>query len=527
MKGINISIWTIAAAILSSSCSKYLDVVPDNTLKLENVFATKEDAYNALAKTYSGLPNDNWTNESMVLLGDETIGRIDEDYQKNSGVMRGERIMRGLQQVGNPVLGTWSGSNGGKNYYRAIRTCNVFLQYINGTRYLSDNELKDWRAQATFLKAYYHFLLLKQYGPIIISDGVIMPDAQEDELYQKRDKVEKVFDYILDLIDGSIKDLPEMRAESDLGMIDRTGATAIRARILLYRASPFFSGNREFFDDFYDPTDKEKFFDVDATEEQTLQKWSNAVAAINEAITLAEAQGKKLYVCEKNPYLMDTAFFRLNPVNMRKLYDLRFVVAAPWNTELLWGNSNASMYSDGELADAMNIRLPQEQAEGIKEAAGFSWQWLAATYQMAERYYTANGLPIDEDITFNYNTRMDLYTTPPVTSPDYRPIAGIMQPNTPTVNLYMNREMRFYANLDLTGGYVRTHYQTIPVYMMATTPGGLKETINKTDFLATGIGVQKMTHPESMSGAWQRVVRYPMPIIRLADLYLMGISKFV
>jgi len=522
MKRINFWIGMVTVLIVASSCSKYLDVVPDNTMKLENIFSTKEEAFNGLAKTYSYLPNDHMTNESMVLLGDETVGRIDMDYQQNNGVMRGERIMRGLQTTGSPLLGTWSGTGAGKNYYRALRACNVFLDYLDGVRYLSDVERSDWRAQVTFLKAYYHFLLLRQYGPIIISDKVIEPDALSDDLFQKRSKVEDVFDYIINLMDVAIVNLPEARPEADFGMIDKVGATAVKARVLLYRASPFFSGNREFFDDFLDPDDDKPFFDVTATAEQTQEKWNKALTAINEAIALAESQGKKLYTSDpEKQYLMDTAFFRLNPDNMRLLYDLRMIVTTPWNNELLWGNSNVRNTDQGEIADAANIRLPAEQAEGLKELAGYSWQWLACTYKMAEMYYTNNGLPIDEDATYNYNARMDLTLTPQATDPDYPPLAGIFQPNTNTVNLYMNREMRFYANLDYTGGYVRTHYQTIPVYMMYGTPGGFKESVQRTDYLATGIGFQKMTHPESMSDHPYRVVRYPMPIIRLADLYLM------
>ena len=522
MKKINFYICMIAVMFVATACSEYLQVVPDNTMKLENIFSTKEEAYNGLAKAYSYLPNENMCNESMVLMGDETLGRMDADYQNNTGVMRGERIMRGLQTTGSPIFGTWTGTGSGKNYYRALRACNVFLSYLDGVRYLTDIERKDWRAQVTFLKAYYHFLLLRQYGPIIISDKVIDPDAMSDDLFQYRSKVEDVFDYILNLMDVALIDLPEIRPEADFGMIDKVGAAAIKARVLLYRASPFFSGNREFFDDFLDPTDGKKFFDVNATEEQTKDKWRKASTAINEAITLAESQGKKLFTSQPDKvYLMDTAFFRLNPENLRLLYDLRMIVTTPWNDELLWGNSNVRNTDQGEVADAANIRLPAEQPEGLKELSGYSWQWLSASFQMAERYYTKNGLPIDEDITYNYNGRTDLFLTPQATDPEYPGIAGIFQPNTTTVNLYWDREMRFYANLDFTGGYVRTHYQTIPVLMMYGTPGGYKETVNRTDYLATGIGFQKMTHPESMSDHPYRVVRYPFPIIRLADLYLM------
>jgi hypothetical protein len=108
-----------------------------------------------------------------------------------------------------------------------------------------------------------------------------------------------------------------------------------------------------------------------------------------------------------------------------------------------------------------------------------------------------------------------------VEDPSYPSIAGLLQPNQTTINLYTNRELRFYANLGITGGYFRSHFEIIPTYMMQGTSGGYNPSVNSTDFFCTGIGIQKLVHPESRSSNWQRVVRYPFPIIRMADLYLM------
>ena len=51
-------------------------------------------------------------------------------------------------------------------------------------------------------------------------------------------------------------------------------------------------------------------------------------------------------------------------------------------------------------------------------------------------------------------------------------------------------------------------------------PGG-RGSQHTTDFYWTGIAVKKLVHPESGTGHWARVVKYPYPIIRLSDLYLM------
>lgn len=501
------------------SCSDYLNVVPDNVLKLENIYSTKEEAYNALAKIYSYLPHDYRTHETMWALGDEYIGRIDESVQNNTGELRAERIMRGLQVTGDPILGTWSGTNGGRPLYEGIRNCNIFLTYIGQTRNLTELEREGWRAQATFLKAYYHFLLLQQYGPVIISDKEVTPEAKPDDLFQYRSKVEDVFNFIITLLDQAIPSLLERSEDNNLGQVDRIVATSIKARILLFRASPFYSGNKEIFGDFLD-RDGQPFFPINDSPEQTKKKWEEALTAIDAAIALAKANGKDLFHYPKEPYVKDRNFVALNQAKMKTYYDLRMLVVDPWNDELLWGYSNIDVYNQGEIAHSTNMRLPAGY-EGDINQSGSSWQWMASTYRMTERYYTENGLPISEDLSFNYNARHDAYVTPGVEDPAYKEIAGLMQPNQKTINLYVNREMRFYANLAVTGGYFRSHFEIIPVQMMAGTDGGYNPSINQTDFYCTGIGIQKLVHPESRSNNWQRQVKFPYPIIRMADLYLM------
>ena len=535
---------TMLAAMFTISCSKYLDVVPDNIRTIESIFVNKDEAYNALAKVYWYQPQDNYTSRSLVLMGDETVSRVDAPWLngEGNGNPRAERIMRGMMVAGDPLLGTWTGSNGGKPLYEGIRICNIFLHYIKATKNLTEEERKDWIAQAKFFKAYYHFLLMRQYGPIIISDKVVEPDAISSDLFQYRSKVEEVFDFIIKLLDEAIPDLVEARSKAEYGMIDRAGAMAMKGRILLFRASPFFNGNREFYDDFLDPRDGKKFFDVDVTPERAKEKWSEAATALKKAIDFAESHSKVLYTSNpKFTYVKDSTFFRLNPVKMRQLYDLRFVVTDPWNDELIWGKSNE--WDEWEIPYMYTLRLPEEYRagadDGLVEQSGWSRQTIATSLAMAERYYTKNGVQIDEDATFNYIGRYDITATPTVVpkpivgDPDYAEkmekyqayldAAGILYPNHAVVNMFLNREMRFYANMVIPGGYAREHYNVFPTHMFAAQAGGFKS--NKGDggkeFLCTGMGAQKLVHPESWSNHPWRIVRYPWPIMRLADLYLM------
>ena len=515
MKNIVKTLLLITVMLLSLSCARYLNVVPDNTMTLDNIFATKEDAYNAIAKIYSYMPADYDAHRTTWTLGDEYVGRI--DYNSDNNMLRAIRIMRGLQSVSTSynMLGSWSGLNGATHLYRGIRQTNVFIDNIDRVLDMSDAEKADWKAQAKFLKAYYSFLLLQKYGPIVIMDQTTSPDAPAEQLFVYRSKVEDCFNYIIKLLDEALPYLKERVSTNDAGMVDKIAATAIKARIMVFRASPFYNGNKEYFGDFYD-FDGQPFFPMTENRE----KWKDALDALDLAIKTAEDNGKALYEYEKTPYLYDREDIDVNPDRMKTLYDLRMLIVDPWNREMLWGYSNINFTSDGGIAQATNIRLPSGYIEGGQvNVAAFSWQWMGATYKMLERYYTQNGLPIEEDRSFDQGRMYDLTTTPGIEDDEYVPMRGFLQPGVEMVRMYLNREPRFYANLGFTGGYWRGHITRINTLMYANRDGGLGSPA--TDYFCTGVGIQKFVHPESTSGNWTRQIRYPYPIIRLADLYLM------
>lgn len=516
MKRLKIIIILFSAFTFFPSCSDYLDVVPDNTFTLEDLFSQKKEAWDALSKVYSYLPNINDTHNSIWTAGDEYIGRL--DYNNDAGNLKGIRLVRGLQTASDPTLGLWSGTRDGKPLYDGIRHANIFLANIDNVPDMDEIERDSWKAQVKFLKAYFHFLLIKRYGPIVIADVPIAPDAGKEVLFQKRSKLEDCFDFVIGLMDEAIPALKERAGLSEYGQVDRAVAYAIKARVMLFRASPFYNGNNEYYGDFNDH-DGEPFFPLTYDKE----KWKEAMDAIDDAINFCEGNGIELYTYDKPFYVFDREDAELNKDNLQTLYDLRMVVADPWNKELIWGYSNINYYDQGDISHATNMRLPSQGYVGVtgdRNNSSYSWQWLGATYRMAERYYTKNGVPITEDLTFYEKGKWDLTTVKDdVTDPNYDvKTRGIMQPGAETIGLYLNREPRFYANLGISGGYWRTQKTRIRTSMYAEGDGGRS---HSSDYYPAGISIKKFVHPESQSGAWQRTIKFPYPIIRLADLYLM------
>ena len=499
------------------SCTAYLDVVPDNVMTLDDVFAIRGNAYSALSKVYSYMP-DYMTDKTMWTLGDDWIGRLDQENNRDQ--QQGMKIMQGMQSAANPLLNYWGkigGANNAPKLYEGIRQANVFLENIHKVNDMLDEEKNAWSAQVKFMKAYYLFLLVQAYGPVVIPEEVIMPDAPLDKLFLPRRKIDECFDYIIALMNEAIPGLKERSNLDDLGQVDRIAAKGIKARVMLFRASPFYNGNIQYFGDFLDH-DGQPFFP-----KYNKEKWKDAIDAINDALETCTSNGMDLYTYDKVPFLYDAEDFDANREKMQLLYDLRMLVVDPWNKELVWGFSNINYFGDGEISYSSAIRIP-EGYPGRENSASFNGQWLGATYSMAERYYTKNGLPINEDRTFDLSTIHSLFKTPDVDSAEYRELRGILQPSSDIIGLYMNREMRFYANLGVTGGYWRGHTYRVPTLMYADGiypyGGGLTGAFAR-EFLCTGIGVQKFVHPESKAYHQARVIKYPYPIMRMADLYLM------
>jgi hypothetical protein len=502
----------VAAMFILPSCSDYLNVVPDKNMTLESLFTVREEAYNALARSYSYMPHEE-DRSSSWLLGDEWVN-AETDNGNLTNRYKGIHIMRRLQNADSPILGTWSGTNLGNALYEGINVCNLFISRIDGIHDMKPDETADWKAQVKFLKAYYHFLLLRQYGPIVIMDEATSPDADPKSQFVPRSKIDDCFDYIIRTMDEAIPDLMLQKQGNDLGQVDRLAAVAIKARVLLYRASPFYSGNGDYFD-FYDHDGKPFFPQDDAA--ATKAKWKDALDAVEAAITLCEANGAELYRYEKRMWPEDLNDAKANP-KLQTLYDLRWVVTDPWNKELIWGQSNissSSLTGESLLAVDANIVLPPGYVGDVNNRS-YSRNMLGATYKTLERFYTKHGLPLDEDNTFNRDSMYDITLTPDTSKT--KEFLGFLQSNVETIQLYLDREPRFYADMGITGGYWRGHSNRIATTFYNGQAGASYGGLNR---FWTATGAQKIVHPDSRSGGWVRLSLYPVPIIRLADLYLM------
>ena len=506
----------LIALLFTTSCGDYLDVIPDNIPTIDHAFIDRISAQKFLATCYSYLPNDETApNNPAMVSGECWIAKEGRGYFNffESDVWDMFRD-QGFQTVGNPISNYWDGGANAKNLWIAIRDCNIFLENIYKPQDLTEGERARWIAEVTFLKAYYHYCLWVRYGPIPITDTNILVSAGPDKVRVYRDPSDDVVDYIVSTIDKALPDLFEqVTSESqELGRITKPIALAIKAKCLAYAASPLYNGN-PYYANYVDNRGVHLF-----PVEYKAEKWQRAAVALKEAIDVSEKAGHKLYYYDK--------YFGSISDSTKRTLNIRLAVTDRWNKEVIWGRSAGAI---NRLQINCDVRTSGNGLSSeITEA-------LSPTLETVERFYSDNGVPIDEDKTWQelYKER---YQTQAITS-DYKYYMWYSSNNPQvTAKLHFRRETRFYASLNFDRGTVygkdKTLYDT---YATTGTPGSDKtmevaqmrsgETAGRTaaeKFSITGYTPKKMVALTSYVKENSYVgYAYPFPIVRLADLYLL------
>lgn len=501
-KSIALSVF-IMASVIFSGCSDYLNIVPDNITTVDKMFENKSKILQALATCYSFTPdkfNDHY--RTNLTLGNEFM--FPTIYAHRTDVFISNRVMMGDQNADSPYFAYWDGGN----LYAGIRYCNIFLNNIKKVPDLEAGDFEDYIAQVKFLKAYYHFLLINSYGPIVISDTEMDLNASQQEIQQYRQPVDVCFKYVIDLLDEAIPNLPARRIKNQLGHIDQVIAKSVKAKILLYWASPLYNGNSEYYSDFIDPKTKEPFFNLNYDNE----RWLTAATALKEAIDLAHSNNVKLYTYNKPVYDFDVQNFDVSGV-MKYAYNDRFAIVDPWNSELIWGYSNVNPTARSSIQSATQVKNLEYPNVFL-----FSHNYLAASQFIVDQFYTKNGVPMAEDKTFDYERRRDIVNVP---MDDYHKGYFIPDDQELTVKEYLNREPRFYAWIATDRSLWRTYGMLYQMKLRFNQwPGGGTPAASG-EYYQTGIAIKKWVHPETQNYFWERIVIYPYPMMRLADLYLM------
>ena len=380
--------------------------------------------------------------------------------------------------------------------YKYIRQANIFLQKAHpivttGTQgdQLLEDELTQMKANVRFMRAFYHYLLFEQYGPIILVKDKIY-DATEDQDVP-RNTVDEVVAYIdseLTAVASELTQEPIFEDKDYRAWPTKGVALAVRAKLWLYAASPLLNGGYREALAVTNPDGTRLFPDYDAG------KWEKALAACKDFIDYAEAGRYELY----KEYKDDNGAV-IDPD--KSVYNL----FQKYTHEIIWATANNDW--GGMNGDAFDRRIAPRCEKNCLGSTG-------VTQELVDAFYMKDGLPISATA---YLPQSTLYQEEGYgTYKDQNDNFSKKYTNVSVSNRYLNREPRFYNTVFFNGRQWPVSCNQVLFY------NGGNSGVQEGQATLTGYMLfKRFNRSVSLTNPGVASQFRPSIIFRLADFYLM------
>lgn len=406
----------LGASLGMVGCTTYLDKEPDDMKTDDMIWNSRVETEKFLYNVYSQIPAAN------LFQDDPWLGCSDEiDLTWN------------VYATYNINLGNWNPSSGfyykWASFYNAIRASFVFENNVDKCPELSDDLKNQYKAEVKFLRGYYYWLILRQYGPAVLIKETTQVDADWNSF--ARAPFDDCVSYICDMMDQAEKGLPLSWNDNRvwLGKPTKLACKAVKSEVLTTAASPQWNGNQQY------ALFKNQDGTLLANTTYDENKWKKAAQASLDVINMAASTGVKLY---KNNENGDGTVF--NPYK-----SVRDVTLKNWNCEIIFGRSEALNVQNGWDVHA---------SPGPNNLGG-----VGPTQRIVDAFYMKNGRTIDDPqsgyVENGFATTGDDFWNPNnlvVTTDRIKMIADIRKGDAwghwaGDWNMYANREPRFYASI--------------------------------------------------------------------------------
>ena len=407
---------------LLTSCVDYLDKESDTELTLPMVFEDKTRIEGWLANVYSHVPDPYWGYARKLgwdILSDDMTAS--------------ERWRQWDWKVIPMLLGEWTPSTDWDGNYWArlpqlIREANIFIENVHPLpdQGISATEVTYMKAEMRFMIAYYYYLLSNTYGPIPFKPNYIAPtDFNLADLMEGQRPYYEVVDWVDKELKEVAEILPAKYTEArKYGRATSIMCLAVRARMLLFAASPLVNGNPDYAN--HKNKDGENLFSTTADK----TKWAYAAQACKELIDAAEAAGHKLYT-EKNDDGTIDPF-----MSYQNLFLTRYDEG---NTEILFARPGGSEYGEYE--------------KHATPAASGGSGGLGVTQSLVDAFFMENGLPINDDDSKYVETGFSVSDETRDNTVWDTEVNGGAISKKDTYNMYCHREPRFYITVSYNNSY--------------------------------------------------------------------------
>lgn len=430
----------ISIAFTLSSCNGFLDREEDSFIDKTATFDSYNRTKQYLTYAYTLLPDglNRFSREAMLASATD-----DAEFAIESAE---------IQQLNN---GSWNALNNPDDvwnrYYSGISKCCTLLENTNHvnldiSRLDPDkqveyaNSLKDirmWRAEARFLRAYFHFELLKRYGPIPIVTSTLSINGNYENT--PRPTMKEVVDFIAkecDIAADTLELTPWRNVNDAFGRATKGAALALKSRLLLYAASPLYV-------DFGDTNEANKPTDV--------ALWKSAADAAKAVIDLNQYELASSYA----------DLFKNDFQNKEYIFVRRYAA----NSDFEKSNFPVSFGGQGGTNPSQNLVDDYEMLDGTP----FDWNDPAKAAQPFENRDARLGATILMNMAPFKGKKVATYPEGADASPN---------PNATKTGYYLRKFLNEDVNIQ-TGGSSSGH--VVPLFRLAEIYLNYAEALNECD----------------------------------------------
>ena len=224
---------TLASALTMgmTSCSDFLDEPIRGQQDKSNYFTTEDECEKQITGCYNYLDGRDWWqiykfyNMCNMTTDDCWMGNTTQDPgdYRPAAQFTGNTI-----DLGNACQNFW------QYRYKGITQCNIAIEEISEVTFTDESKQKRLIAEAKFLRGFYYFDLVKNFGGLPMVLSLKMPSEVQGIT---RSTKEETYAQIEQDLKDAIADLPKKAdySESDMGRATSGAAKAYLAKVYLYQ----------------------------------------------------------------------------------------------------------------------------------------------------------------------------------------------------------------------------------------------------------------------------------------------------
>lgn len=397
--------------------------------------------------------------------------------------------------------------------YKIIRKSNTILARIHECKDLSTLDEREILGYTHFMRGYAYYQLLTSFGPVVLMGDEMMETNQGPEYYNRaRATYDESVDYICTELELAAKYMPATVAVGQFGRPTRGAAYGLVARLRLQQASPLFNGGgaaKTYFGNWKRSTDGVHY--VSQTYDE--KKWAVAAFAADRVIRMGSYSlhtVKKDSITPALPATVPSGNFPngAGDIDPFKSYSDMFTGEALSfkNPEFIWARESNSVTSY------------TKHSYPVMLLGG--WNGMSVPQKIVDAYYMADGRTIDNSSP-EYPYSEDGFSKGKSTFSGY-------QLNENVYNMYVNREMRFYASIGFCECFwpcsstsENNRKNKTVTYYKGGTAGKDQTDGNLSNYPITGYVIKKYVHKDdAWAGNDAELLKKSFPIIRYAEILI-------